>query len=173
MSRYLEFLEDYHRQEPRRIEEILDVRREVARALAPLDGRSRIEARLKSPTSTWRKMMRYGLAHDEVHDLIGLRVIVGRVEQCYEALELLREGLPGIWDRFKDYIARPKSNGYQSLHICARLHSGPIFEIQIRTRAMHRRCTTGVAAHDRYKRLGAGDLAPSRSLARTRVDMAS
>lgn len=152
MSSYSEFLERYHLQEEHRHQALLEVQRAICRALGLVGEQLTMESRIKSSTSTWRKMQRYGLAFEEVHDVIGLRLVVDTVEQCYRALELIQRAWPERWERFKDYVAAPKTNGYQSIHLCIRHREGLRFEIQIRTQAMHRHCETGLAAHGRYKR---------------------
>lgn len=152
MSSYSEFLGQYRLEERDRHQTLLEIQGAMSRALEPMGSSLTTEGRIKSPISTWRKMQRYGLAFGEVHDVIGLRLVVDTVEECYQALEFIQRAWPGRWERFKDYIATPKANGYQSIHLCVRRREGPRFEIQIRTRAMHRRCETGRAAHGRYKR---------------------
>ena len=110
-----------------------------------------LEGRLKTPTSTYLKMLRDGLDFDEVHDLLGIRVILPHESLCVPVLESCQKRWPGRVHRVKDYINRPKPNGYQSLHACIDLPAGPTFEIQIRTLAMHRAAISGAAAHSRYK----------------------
>lgn len=130
--------------------------------------RSRLEAdglqveitgRAKHPASIFRKMESQGLKVDEVHDIIAFRVVVPDVSSCYAALGLVHSYYPPIPDRIKDYIARPKPNGYQSLHTTVMGPGERRMEVQIRTAEMHRVNEDGVAAHWRYKE---GRLALSR-----------
>ncbi len=118
-----------------------------------------VEAREKEPYSIFSKMRRKSLSSiEDVNDLFALRVLVATEEECYRALGLLhRLGRP-IPNRFKDYIAFPKPNGYQSLHTTiAQLPGTPpdtFVEVQVRTHAMHREAQYGVAAHWSYKEHG-------------------
>jgi GTP pyrophosphokinase len=95
-----------------------------------------------------------GLSFEQVYDLRALRVIVGTVDECYRVLAWVHEHYTPVPEEFDDYIARPKPNGYQSLHTVVRDEQGRAFEIQIRTRAMHEHAEHGVAAHWAYKEAG-------------------
>jgi GTP pyrophosphokinase len=94
------------------------------------------------------------LAFHEIYDVRALRVIVDEVAQCYQALSLVREMWSPVEGEYDDYIARPKANGYRSLHTVVRDASGRPVEIQIRTREMHEFAELGIAAHWRYKEGG-------------------
>lgn len=128
---------------------------------------ARVEGRQKEPYSIFGKMMTKGVTHvKDVYDLFALRVIVSTPEACYQVLGLLhRIGHP-LPNRFKDYIAFPKPNAYQSLHTTlAQLPGVPegIFvEVQIRTEAMHREAEYGIAAHWSYKEGGDSGLVARR-----------
>jgi (p)ppGpp synthase/HD superfamily hydrolase len=98
-----------------------------------------------------RKLERGGVALDEIYDIRALRIIVDDVPTCYAALRVVHRIYLPIPGELDDYIAHPKQNGYRSLHTAAFDEAGRPFEIQIRTRAMHRTAEMGSAAHWRYK----------------------
>ena len=113
-----------------------------------------VQGRPKHLYSIWKKMQGKGLGFDRVLDVRALRVIVADVPACYAALGLVHELLPPVADEFDDYIARPKPNGYQSLHTVVQDDAARPVEVQIRTRAMHEHAEHGVAAHWAYKEAG-------------------
>lgn len=110
-----------------------------------------VKGRAKHYFSIWQKMMRENLSFEEVHDLLGFRIIVPTLRACYETLGVIHSAFKPIPGRFKDYIAMPKPNRYQSLHTTVIGPEGQRIEIQIRTLEMHRVAEEGVAAHWRYK----------------------
>lgn len=110
-----------------------------------------IQHRIKHPAGIWKKMREKGLAFAQVHDLVGLRIITPTEADCYQALGTVHDLYKPIVGRFKDYIARPKPNGYRSLHLSVCDPDGAIFEVQIRSVAMHRHAEQGSAAHAEYK----------------------
>ncbi|MCY7315086.1 MAG: RelA/SpoT family protein [Rubrivivax sp.] len=113
-----------------------------------------VQGRPKHLYSIWKKMQGKALAFAHVHDARALRVIVGDVAACYAALAQVHAAWPPLAGEFDDYIARPKANGYQSLHTVVHGLDGRPLEVQIRTRAMHEHAEHGVAAHWMYKEAG-------------------
>lgn len=133
---------------------------------------STVVAREKEPYSIFTKMRTKTVsAITDIYDLFALRVVVGTVEQCYQVLGLLHGLGHPVPQRFKDYIAFPKPNGYQSLHTnlmkLPGLVDGIMVEVQIRTEAMHREAELGIAAHWRYKEGGAAEKAIERKRLQT------
>ncbi len=110
-----------------------------------------VQSRAKHFYSIYRKQRDKGKAIDEIHDLFGMRVLCANQGQCYEVLGLIHSLWPPMEGRFKDYIAMPKSNGYQSLHTTVMGPQGRVVDVQIRTREMDRTADNGVAAHWVYK----------------------
>ena len=110
-----------------------------------------VRSRAKHFYSIYRKQRDRGKAIDEIHDLFGMRVLCANQGQCYEVLGLIHSLWPPMEGRFKDYIAMPKSNGYQSLHTTVMGPQGRVVDVQIRTREMDRTADNGVAAHWVYK----------------------
>ncbi len=113
----------------------------------------RIESRIKRPYSIFLKMQKKGVSIDEILDLLAIRVIVNNDIDCYKVLGIIHLNLKPIISRFKDYIALPKENGYQTIHTTV-FNESSIFEIQIRTIKMHNSAEFGVAAHWKYKNSG-------------------
>jgi GTP pyrophosphokinase len=110
-----------------------------------------VQGRPKHLYSIWKKMQAKRLALDQVMDLAALRVVVADVDACYAVLARVHERWRALPGEFDDYIARPKPNGYQSLHTVIRNDQGRAIEVQIRTRSMHDHAEFGVAAHWAYK----------------------
>ena len=114
-----------------------------------------VQGRPKHIYSIVRKMRGKSLGFERVFDIRALRVVVPDVAGCYEALSWVHEQFTPLPEEFDDYIAKPKNNGYQSLHTVVRDDTGVPIEIQIRTQAMHDHAESGVAAHWAYKEAGA------------------
>lgn len=110
-----------------------------------------LSQRVKHTAGIWRKMRHKGLEFPQVHDLVALRIIVPTESDCYAALGVLQDLYAPIVGRFKDYIAAPKPNGYRSLHLNVSDDKGEVFEVQIRSVAMHQQAERGAASHALYK----------------------
>jgi GTP pyrophosphokinase len=123
----------------------------IQRELNRLQIEASITGRPKHLYSIYMKMQRRGLPFEEIHDLLAVRIVVKKIEDCYYALGIVHSLFTPVSDSFNDYIATPKSNMYQSLHTTVIGPDGKMVEIQIRTEEMHRTAEEGIAAHWRYK----------------------
>jgi len=110
-----------------------------------------VTGRPKHLWSIYKKMLQRQKPYEEIYDLLAIRVLVNTVPDCYHALGIVHDRWTPVQERIKDYIAQPKSNGYQSLHTTVFGPGGQLYEVQIRTREMHRTADFGIAAHWRYK----------------------
>jgi GTP pyrophosphokinase len=141
---------------------VADKRREreelIERMREPLEGdlreagiQAEVTGRPKHLWSIYRKMLTRDKPYEEIYDLMAVRVIVETVTDCYHALGVIHNRWTPLTERFHDYIATPKSNMYRSLHTTIFGPGGRLYEIQIRTREMHRTAEYGIAAHWKYK----------------------
>ena len=133
---------------------INDIVNEVTLYMNEAEIDAEIEGRVKHIFSIYKKMKTQGKTLDQIYDVFALRIKVASVRDCYAALGIIHEKYKPIPGRFKDYIAMPKANMYQSLHTTLIGHGGIPFEIQIRTYDMHRTAEYGIAAHWKYKEGG-------------------
>ena len=133
---------------------MLDLRGRLQQALSEQGIAASVDGRPKHIYSIVRKMRGKSLPFERVFDIRALRVVVPSVADCYQALSWVHEHFVPIAEEFDDYIAKPKANGYQSLHTVVRDADGGPIEVQIRTQAMHDHAENGVAAHWAYKEAG-------------------
>ncbi len=134
---------------------IEDVKRMITREMDKSGFKSfDVQGRSKHLWSIYRKMQSRNIDYEQVYDVLAFRVLVDTVSQCYEALGLMHSLWKPIPGRFKDFIAMPKANNYQSLHTTVMGPGGERIEIQIRTKEMHLVAERGIAAHWRYKERG-------------------
>ncbi len=144
-----ELVNAQHAERDERLKELIKIVSEVLEANG-IDAK--VTGRAKHFYSIQRKIEKQG--NEEIYDLLGIRVKVNSVKECYEALGVIHENLRPMPGRFKDYIAMPKSNLYQSLHTTVLGPRGKTIEIQIRTKEMHDVAENGIAAHWNYKESG-------------------
>lgn len=138
---------------------VTDIVEEVESHMEASGIEVKVDGRVKHFFSIYKKMVNQDKTLDQIYDLFAVRIIVETVKDCYAALGVIHELYKPIPGRFKDYIAMPKPNMYQSLHTTLIGGSGQPFEIQIRTLEMHRTAEYGIAAHWKYKESGSSKTA--------------
>ena len=134
-----------------REEFVQNIMEEVKTHMKAAGIEARVDGRVKHFFSIYKKMVNQHKTLDQIYDIFAVRIIVETVKDCYAALGVIHEMYKPIPGRFKDYIAMPKANMYQSLHTTLISSTGQPFEIQIRTYDMHRTAEYGIAAHWKYK----------------------
>ena len=146
---------DINKKKEIRAAAVSDIIEEIKVHLDSLNINYEIEGRYKHLYSIHRKMKKKNLSLDELYDLSAIRILVNDKAECYTVLGVIQMNYKYLLDRFKDYISKPKPNGYQSLHT-AFFHKGEKYEVQIRTHEMHEISEKGVAAHWKYKGSSSG-----------------
>ena len=135
---------------------IQNIVNEVSKHIENAGIKAQIDGRVKHFFSIYKKMKNQDKTIDQIYDLFAVRIIVDTIKDCYGALGVIHEMYKPIPGRFKDYIAMPKPNRYQSLHTTLIGSNGQPFEIQIRTHEMHKAAEYGIAAHWKYKEAADG-----------------
>lgn len=135
---------------------IEEIAREVKKHIDNAGITAKVDGRVKHFFSIYKKMKNQNKTIDQIYDLFAVRIVVDTVKECYAALGVIHEMYKPIPGRFKDYIAMPKANMYQSLHTTVIGTNGQPFEIQIRTYDMHKAAEYGIAAHWKYKEASDG-----------------
>ncbi len=148
------------RTKKQRDEYIADVSKLIHKKLKEADFDAEVTGRAKHLCSIWRKMVVQQCDFEQVHDVIAFRVIVPTIADCYAALGVIHSCWTPVPGRFKDYVALPKPNMYQSLHTTVMGPGHERIEVQMRTAEMHRVAEQGIAAHWKYKERSSGGLDP-------------
>jgi len=148
---YKEIAEKVDEERQAREQSLEEIQAPLAIALKDAGIRAVVKGRAKHFYSIYNKMHRRSITFEEIHDLLALRVITDSVRECYHVLGIIHDLHSPMSDRFKDYIAKPKMNMYQSLHTTVITSTGKIVEVQIRTTEMDRVAEVGIAAHWLYK----------------------
>ncbi|HWL04916.1 MAG TPA: bifunctional (p)ppGpp synthetase/guanosine-3',5'-bis(diphosphate) 3'-pyrophosphohydrolase [Xanthobacteraceae bacterium] len=130
---------------------VAEIEQQLTRKLADRGITAAVSGRRKRAYSVWRKMERKSVGFEQLSDIFGFRVVVGRLEECYQTLGVVHTTWPVVPGRFKDYISTPKQNDYRSLHTTVIGPGRQRVELQIRTHEMHQIAEYGIAAHSLYK----------------------
>ncbi|MCR4694513.1 MAG: bifunctional (p)ppGpp synthetase/guanosine-3',5'-bis(diphosphate) 3'-pyrophosphohydrolase [Pseudobutyrivibrio sp.] len=153
---YYDLVEKIALRKDQRAEYVQSLVDDVKKHIEAADIQAEVYGRAKHFFSIYKKMVNQHKTIDQIYDLFAVRIIVDSIKDCYAALGVIHEMYTPIPGRFKDYIAMPKPNMYQSLHTTVIGPNGAPFEIQIRTYEMHRTSEYGIAAHWKYKESGEG-----------------
>ena len=153
---YYQLVRDLNERKTKREEFVQQIVAEVSKHMENVNIKAKVYGRVKHFFSIYKKMVNQNKTLDQIYDLFAVRIIVDTVKDCYAALGVIHEMYTPVPGRFKDYIAMPKANMYQSLHTTLIGPSGQPFEIQIRTEEMHKTAEYGIAAHWKYKESGDG-----------------
>lgn len=153
---YYDLVRQISQRKSTRVEYVESIVAEVKGHIDEAGIRAQVDGRVKHFFSIYKKMVNQDKTLDQIYDLFAVRIIVDTVKDCYAALGIIHEMYKPIPGRFKDYIAMPKQNMYQSLHTTLIGPTGQPFEIQIRTFEMHRTAEYGIAAHWKYKEASDG-----------------
>ena len=148
---YYDLVEKVAQRKSEREKYVREIALNVRQHIADAGIEGKVDGRVKHFFSIYKKMVNQGKTLDQIYDLFAVRIIVNSVKDCYASLGIIHEMYKPIPGRFKDYIAMPKPNMYQSLHTTLIGPTGQPFEIQIRTAEMHRAAEYGIAAHWKYK----------------------
>jgi guanosine-3',5'-bis(diphosphate) 3'-pyrophosphohydrolase len=130
---------------------VAEIEQQLTKKLADQGLAAKVSGRRKRPYSIWRKMERKSVGFEQLSDIVGFRVLVRTISECYQALGIVHTTWPMVPGRFKDYISTPKQNGYRSIHTTLIGPGKQRVELQIRTREMHQIAEYGIAAHALYK----------------------
>ena len=168
---YNQLVHDLNARKTEREEFVQQIVAEVSKHMKNADIEAKVYGRVKHFFSIYKKMVNQNKTLDQVYDLFAVRIIVDSVKDCYAALGVIHEMYTPIPGRFKDYIAMPKANMYQSLHTTLIGPSGQPFEIQIRTEEMHKTAEYGIAAHWKYKETGGSNMNWLRQILEWQRDM--
>jgi GTP pyrophosphokinase len=150
-EKYQFVIEQLDKRTKNREKSLDEVKKKIADKILGFQLQFSIESRVKGVYSIYRKVFLQEHPFDEIYDILAIRVITDSIAHCYEILGYIHAMFTPISNRFKDYIAAPKPNLYQSLHTTIIAKDGQVFEVQIRTKEMNELAETGVAAHWRYK----------------------
>ena len=148
---FFDLVDQLNARKTEREEFVSHIVEEVSDHMNTANIKAEIKGRVKHYFSIYKKMVNQDKTVDQIYDLFAVRIIVDSVKDCYAALGVIHEMYTPIPGRFKDYIAMPKPNMYQSLHTTLMSSIGQPFEIQIRTAEMHKTAEYGIAAHWKYK----------------------
>ncbi len=158
---YYDLAEKIERKQSERVIYVENIVSDLKKKLEEAEIEGTVDGRPKHFFSIYKKMHNQDKTLDQIYDLFAVRVIVDSVRDCYEVLGIVHEMYKPIQGRFKDYIAMPKANMYQSLHNTLIGPEGEPFEVQIRTWEMHRTSEYGIAAHWKYKETKSGEVSPN------------